>query len=56
MKLFIAVQKFFSCKEEGATMTEYSIMAALIAAVCIGIVTSLGGSVSSMFNAVVSQL
>jgi Flp pilus assembly pilin Flp len=56
MKLFSAVKKFFGRKEEGATMTEYSIMAVLIAAVCIGIVTSLGGSVSSMFNAVVTQL
>jgi Flp pilus assembly pilin Flp len=56
MKLFSAVKKFFCCKEEGATMTEYSIMGVLIAAVCIGIVTSLGNSVQSMFNSVVAQL
>jgi len=56
MKLFSALKKFFSCKEEGATMTEYSIMAVLIAAVSIGIVSTLGGSVQSMFNAVVTQL
>jgi pilus assembly protein Flp/PilA len=56
MKLFSAIKKFFCCKEEGATMTEYSIMAVLIAAVCIGIVTTLGSSVQSMFNTVVTQL
>ena len=55
-KLFIAAKKFFGRKEEGATMVEYGIMVALIAAVCIGVVTTLGGSVSSAFNAVVSQL
>jgi pilus assembly protein Flp/PilA len=43
-------------REEAATMTEYGIMVALIAALCIGIVSTLGGSVSSAFNALVSQL
>jgi pilus assembly protein Flp/PilA len=56
MKLLSTVKKFFSREEEGATMTEYSIMGVLIAAVCIGIVTTLGTSVQSMFNAVVTQL
>jgi pilus assembly protein Flp/PilA len=55
-KLFVAIKKFFGRKEEGATMTEYGIMVALIAAVSIGIVSTLGGSVSSAFNAVVSKL
>jgi pilus assembly protein Flp/PilA len=36
--------------EEGATMVEYGIMVALIAAVCIGIVTTLGKSVSNAFS------
>lgn len=36
--------------EEGATMVEYGIMVALIAAVCIGIVTTLGQSVSNAFS------
>ena len=43
-------------REDAATMTEYGIMVALIAALCIGIVSTLGGSVSSAFNALVSQL
>jgi pilus assembly protein Flp/PilA len=36
--------------EEGATMVEYGIMVALIAAVCIGIVAALGGQDSTAFN------
>ncbi len=36
--------------DEGATMVEYGIMVALIAAVCIGIVATLGQSVSTAFN------
>ncbi len=38
--------------EEGATMVEYAIMVSLIAAVCIGVVTTLGTKVSGEFNTV----
>jgi pilus assembly protein Flp/PilA len=38
--------------DEGATMVEYSIMAALVAAVCIAVVTTLGKDVKSMFSGV----
>ncbi len=38
--------------EEGATMVEYALMVALIAAALIGVVTTLGGSISSKFNTV----
>jgi pilus assembly protein Flp/PilA len=55
-KLFAAAKKFFSRKEEGATMVEYGIMVTLIAAVCIGTVITLGASVNSAFNALVSKL
>ena len=37
-------------KERGATAVEYGIMVALIAAVIITIVTTLGGSISAMFS------
>lgn len=36
--------------ESGATMVEYSIMVALVAAVCIAIVTTLGQKVSTLFS------
>ena len=42
--------------DEGATMVEYGIMVALIAAVCIVLVTTLGKNVSNAFNSVNSAL
>jgi pilus assembly protein Flp/PilA len=38
--------------DEGATMVEYGIMVALIAAVCIAVVTVLGKNVSNAFSSV----
>ena len=38
--------------DQGATMVEYGIMVALIAAVCIAVVTTLGKNVSNAFSSV----
>lgn len=38
--------------ESGATMVEYGIMVALIAAVCIVLISTLGGKVSTAFSSV----
>ena len=38
--------------DEGATMVEYGIMVALIAAVCIVLISTLGQNVSSAFQSV----
>lgn len=38
--------------EHGATMVEYGVMVALIAAVCIAVVTTLGQNVSNAFSTV----
>lgn len=38
--------------DEGATMVEYGIMVALIAAVCIAVVSTLGQNVSNAFSTV----
>ena len=49
------MKKFFQSfirDEEGATMVEYGIMVALIAAISIGIVGSLGGSVFDAFTTI----
>jgi pilus assembly protein Flp/PilA len=43
-------------KERGATAVEYGIMVALIAAVIITVVTTLGGNLSSMFTRVASKI
>ena len=42
--------------DEGATMVEYGIMVALIAAICIVVVTTLGQSVSNAFSTVNTSL
>ena len=42
----------FLADENGATMVEYGLMIALIAAVCIGIVTTLGTNIQSQFTSV----
>ena len=46
MSKFIAAAKGFVKGEEGATMVEYGLMVALIAVVCIVVVTALGTSTS----------
>lgn len=38
--------------DEGASMVEYGIMIALVAAVCIVLISTLGKSVSSQFSSV----
>jgi pilus assembly protein Flp/PilA len=42
--------------DEGATMVEYGVMVALIAAVCIAVVGTLGKNVSGAFNTVNQSL
>jgi pilus assembly protein Flp/PilA len=46
----------FSDDESGATMVEYGIMVALIAAISIVVITTLGTRVQSAFQAVVTAL
>ncbi len=42
--------------EDGATMVEYGIMVALIAAACIVVITALGGQVKAAFSSVSNAL
>ncbi len=42
--------------DEGATMVEYAIMVALVAAICIGAVTTLGQTVSNQFSTINTSL
>ena len=39
-------------REEGATSVEYAILGSLIAAVIVGIVTTFGGQVLNLFDAI----
>ena len=52
MSKLTALAKRFVADEEGATMVEYGMMVALIAAVCIGIVTTLGTNIQSNITSV----
>ncbi len=54
-KLFAAAKKFFG-RKEGATMVEYGLMLALIAAVCLAAVALVGTSASTMFNSIAGSL
>jgi pilus assembly protein Flp/PilA len=46
----------FLVSEDGPTAVEYAVMVALIIVACIGIITSLGGSISGTFNTVSGAL
>lgn len=46
----LAITRFLSAREEGATMVEYALMVALIAAICAGIVATLGQQVLTAFT------
>jgi pilus assembly protein Flp/PilA len=48
-KLYHAAKTFVR-DEEGASLAEYGLLLALIAVICIGAISALGGSISSMFN------
>ncbi|KHL05039.1 Flp family type IVb pilin [Sinomonas humi] len=43
-------------KEKGATAVEYGLLVALIAAVIVGIVSTLGGQINNAFQTVVNAL
>jgi len=46
----------FAKDESGATAIEYGLIAALIAVVLIGVLTSVGQSLSTVFNSVATAL
>lgn len=50
-----ALKNFFN-DENGATLVEYGIIVALIAVVCIGVITTLGKSISNQFSSINNEL
>jgi pilus assembly protein Flp/PilA len=44
------LMKRFVQEEDGATMVEYGLMLALIAAVCVGVVTLIGTNLNGKFD------
>ena len=53
--LFLAARRFWA-DEEGATLVEYVLLVALIAAVCIGAVTLLGTSANTKLTTAADSL
>jgi pilus assembly protein Flp/PilA len=49
------VINFFK-EEEGAGLAEYALLLLLIALVCIGLLTTLGGTISGVFQKIVTAL
>jgi pilus assembly protein Flp/PilA len=52
----LALIKGFMKEEEGATAIEYGLIAALIAAVLITALTTLGGNLSTKFNSIATEV
>jgi pilus assembly protein Flp/PilA len=50
MTKFVSAAKQFIAAEEGATMVEYGVMVALIAAICVTVVAALGVKVNNAFS------
>jgi pilus assembly protein Flp/PilA len=51
MTKLLAASRRFVRDEEGASLAEYGLLLALIAAVCIGAITLLGAQIQAMFTA-----
>jgi pilus assembly protein Flp/PilA len=60
LKLYVSLQNFVSQPlrrdERGATAVEYGLMVALIAAVIVGVVTTLGSKLGTLFTTVSNAL
>ncbi|HKT99380.1 MAG TPA: Flp family type IVb pilin [Paraburkholderia sp.] len=56
MQKLIATAKDFINDEDGATAVEYGMIVALIAAIIVGTVASLGTKINAAFNAIVTAL
>jgi len=56
MKKLAGSFRSFLTNEDGATMVEYGMMVALIAAVCIAIVTTLGTDIQAKFTSVATAI
>lgn len=52
----VSAVKNFLVDDSGASLVEYGMLLALIAVVCFGAVTALGGSVQTMFQNVATDI
>jgi pilus assembly protein Flp/PilA len=55
IKIQNAVRAFLK-KEDGVTMVEYALLAALIAGVSVGVITTMGTSIQALFQKIADKL
>jgi pilus assembly protein Flp/PilA len=48
--LMLTIVKKFVAEDSGATLVEYGLLLALIAVVCIAVLTTLGGNLKTLFT------
>ncbi len=59
LKAYSRARAYFNSlrtEEDGATAVEYGLIVALIAAVIVGIVATLGGQIATAFQTIVTEL
>ena len=54
--LYAKAQAVWNTREQGATAVEYGLLVALIAAVIVGVVFTLGGKINTAFTTVTNAL
>ncbi|NUR71219.1 MAG: Flp family type IVb pilin [Hamadaea sp.] len=53
LKLYSKARALWLTRDQGATAVEYGLIVALIAAVIVGVVTTLGGNIAAAFQKIV---
>lgn len=56
LQLFLACRQRFGRDTRGVTMLEYGLIAALIAAVCVGTISALGSGINTAFTNVANSI
>jgi pilus assembly protein Flp/PilA len=56
MQMMVELFKRFRSHEEGQALVEYALILSLIAVVCIGALTLLGGNVNNILNQIAGAL
>jgi pilus assembly protein Flp/PilA len=52
----LTIAKKFVAEDSGATLVEYGLLLALIAVVCIAVLTTLGGNLKTLFTGVAADV
>jgi pilus assembly protein Flp/PilA len=56
LELYVAAKNALARRDRGATAVEYGLIVALIAAVIIGVVTTVGTNLQSLFSTIAASI